>query len=911
MASFFQSLSENPSFFPLFRWVHLFKNLCLHDLRHNVLRTSLTILGVALGVATALSIWLLSQSSVSEFKSGIQQLAGSAAYEIESKTTDRLPETLVKELSWVWDKGVMLRPVIERLAVTSGPNPQVVRFLAVDMLGDQDYREKLWVEGAEPELGKLDIFRKDAVYIGETLAKRLGITRLGQQFSLLVNDQPKQVTVVGILANKGVGGAFSGQVALMDIGSAQQLHGFEGWLSRLEVNLPEDPQAEVSMDTSGDDILGWLKAPVLTASETATAFPWWKDLNKHLEQKGFSLQRPERRGERVEQILQSYHYNLMALSLIALLVGGFLIFNTQSIAVLRRRSLIGGLRALGTNRWEIASLILTESTLIGLLGAGIGWVLGVGFSLLGIQSVSKTVQTLYTGQGFSSLSGVEQTLPWVLLAGVGIALLGAFYPTLEAMRVSPKLALRPFAMDQAITRGWIVKSLVLGLVLLALAFLAAWQPPIQGVPVYGYIAATLGVFGVACLAPAFSEQGLTLWADVCKSGSWVTGRLAALQLLRSPSRSAIAVASLGITLGMLMSMSILIHSFRSTVTLWVNQTLKADLFVQSVAAKVSRESAYLSTETVNKLIALPDVEAADRFLERSVTWEGKRIRLGVGDFDTFLKHGSVIFLNAEPFEQVIQRVQKAVHPSGVISESLANRYHLKVGSTLRLDTPNGPLPIRVEGVYYDFASDQGYLVIPRDTFAGFFPKEANLISNVAIYLRSGASPESFRVNALKALPNGNLLDVRTNQELRQEVLKIFDQTFAITYVMQLIALVVSILAVGNTLVALSLENRSGYGMLRYIGASVQQTRRMVFTQAILLVLMGTLLGILLGYGLSVLLVYVINLQSFGWSVLFLIPWPTLLGYFSLLLGVVLLIGYIPARLVSQLHPPASLRALAS
>jgi putative ABC transport system permease protein len=888
------SANSSNVLFPVKAGWWLFARYHVRDLTRNPLRTALTLFGVALGVALVLAIQLSSQSAVGQFRQSMATLAGSANLEVVSQTSDRFDESVLNQLSWLWQvPKLQAAPILERVLLVPADHatlknkklepPQVLRIFGMNMLGDTDFRGTSWTKNQEPS-NYLDIFKDGQVYLGEGLAERLHVKGRSAQFNVLVDDEKQTLQVAGLLASGNLTGAYAGQVAFMDIGAAQALFKMQGFLTRLELSVPESQKTAVQAR-----------------------------LAKQLAPLGLSVQRPQRRGERVEQIMSSYHYNLTALSLIALLVGGFLIYNTLSIAVLRRRESIGTLRALGASRALVASLVLSEALLLSGAGTLLGLMAGFFLAQGAAHTMGATIQALYTGQNLSTLIIDWPLVGLVGLGGLLLGSLGALIPAWEAASVPPALATRGQAAFNQRRLPWVghqgVEALAgLGVVLALAAFWCATQPMVNGVPVYGYLASTLGVFGVACWVPLLLKHGLTLLAPMLKNLFGVGAQLAALQLRQALGRSSVAVASLAIAIGMQLSMTIMIASFRQTVETWVHQSLKADLFIQPFTSTVSREAGELSAKTIQLIQATKGIAATDPFLERSIVLNNKLIKLGVGNFDTFLRYGHVTMVDGEPFDEVMKRVVQEGRNGALISEVLAVKMGFQKGQTLKLPSPSGALKVTVDGIYHDFASDQGYLIISRNVFGRYFPAQAGLSNSIAIYLKPNVTPEAFRKTLLERLPNnGALLEIRTHNELRQQVLTVFDQTFSITYAMQAIALLVSVLAVCNTLLALVLEHKQELGLLRYLGSSVGQIRQLVVTQGLLLVSFGYGAGCVLGYGLALLLVYVINLQAFGWSIAWAWPWASLLSTLLCLLVAVWLAVQWPAHQAGKIQPPSVLR----
>ena len=852
----------------------LFWQLNGRDLSQNGLRSLLSIIGIALGVSIVLAMNIANHSAVEQFKAGLLKVAGTTTHEIVSQVGPHFNESALNELTFLWPANAQFSPVLEDVAIHPTQN-EVYRVLGVDMLSNAQVSEAQWANGGKPD-NAFTILNARQVYIGKDFAKRQALA-LSDTFNVLMNEREVSVEVAGILSPEGLGGAYSGNLLLMDIGAMQAAYSVKGQLSRVDLELPE------------------ASAPDLITQMTAT-------LPKQL-----TVQTPARRSERVDQLLSSYHLNLSALSLIALIVGGFLIYNTMAITVVRRRPTIGSLRALGATRGQVASCFLLEAGLLGLVGSGLGVGLGLWLAQFAVEAISSTVQIIYTGQAVQQVS-VPDWMPWTALGlGVGFTLLAALAPTLEAASVHPAEATRPASIELRVSR-WSLPLFLLGLALEGVAVWAAYMPLQTNEPAFGYVASTVGILGAALLVPFLLRLLAPLVGKLLNTFVGPEGKLAAVGLVGSLGRSSVAVASLMIAIAMLVSLLLMIGSFRQTVRTWVNQSLRADVFIQPLAGQISRGAGAVTVSTVNTIRSVPGVAAIDPFYETELTLNEKPAKLGVGDFDTFARYGNVQFVDGEAFESVLQRV-RVTGNAGVVSEPLAIKHNLHKGDKVDLPTPSGLMPITIEGIYYDYASEQGYLVIPRRLYRQWFEApQSESVNSVAVYLAEGVSAASVRDVIAAKLPKEARLTLRTNSELKAEVLRIFNQTFAITYGLEAIALIVSFLTVMNTLFALVLENQRDLGVFRYLGASVEQVKRLVLTQALMLGSLGFLFGGALGYGLALLLIYVINRVSFGWSIFITWPWVELGGALVLILLVSWASGVIPARWAAQLKAPSVIRA---
>lgn len=553
------------------------------------------------------------------------------------------------------------------------------------------------------------------------------------------------------------------------------------------------------------------------------------------------------------------------------------------------------------SRAQVLAHYLTEAALYGALGSAggvaLGWGLAHGLSGL----VSQTMQVVYSGQPIGPLAYP----PWLLATGGAVGLLislaGGLIPALEAASVAPAQATRGNSGQSAWLR-WINPLAWLGLGLLGLGVLAGFQPPIHGLPIWGYVSSTLGIVGLTFGSPWILWHTLPWLSNMTKrftgKANSAAVQIGLRQLRGGLGRTAIAVSALAVSVGMVVSLTIMIASFRQTVQTWVNQTLRADLFIQPLGATFSRGGGQLSEDTVRLIATTPGIAAIDDFLETSIDLDGTPAKLGVGNFRTFRQYGSVRFVDGEPFDRALDRLSR--NPRGaLVSEPLAVRLGLKRGQSLSLSTPQGPVAVTVENIYYDYASEQGYVLIDRALFRQLYPPGTGS-NSVAVYLPPGGSPEKVRQAILDRLPPASRLTMRTNGELRAEVLRIFDQTFAITYALQAIALLVAVLSVANTLLALTWEQRRQLAVLRATGAAAGQIRQLVLGQAVTLGGYGIGLGGLLGAGLSALLIFVVNRQAFGWTLGLTVPWGTLIECGVALLLASWAAGWWPARQAARM-----------
>jgi putative ABC transport system permease protein len=414
-------------------------------------------------------------------------------------------------------------------------------------------------------------------------------------------------------------------------------------------------------------------------------------------------------------------------------------------------------------------------------------------------------------------------------------------------------------------------------------------------PVFGFAAALLIVLGAVCLVP----EALML---VARLGPWlgqwlgIEARLAMANVSGAVPRLSISVAALSVSLAMLVAVAVMIGSFRETVQYWVSQTLHADLFIATGRRSNLDVQPTISAALESVIVSDPDVEAVERVTGVSMPYRDRLIFLGAADFPVLLEHGALVFKSPRDGAAVIRSAigQDVV----LISEPFANRFATGVGRSVELGTPAGPRSFRVGGVYYDYSTDRGVVLMDRATFTRHFGDARP--TSLSVYLRPGRDPDVVRARLLGELGASHRVFIHTNASLRAEVLRIFDATFAITYVLEAIAILVAVLGVTSTMITLMIERRRDLAMLRQVGASRRQVRRMVMIESGLLGIVGQAFGVAAGFALALILIDVINVQSFGWTIQFHLPMVFLLQASALLLVVTTLAGAYPGRLVADM-----------
>ena len=854
----------------LFYFKDLFWALIVRPVLRDPFRMVITILGVAIGVAVFLSIQLANRQTLQSFEESVNLVLGKADAVVHAEGM-AFDEKYFQELSRVREF-VKSYPVIEGYGVELKTG-QVVEILGTDLLQDSGIRD-FSIKTLEKDLkGLLPIIMDPkGIVLPEKFIPGTSF-KPGDKISFLINGIEKTFNVNAILENKGLARALNGNFALMDIAAAQWAFERIGKLDRIDIEF----KSKQNFESMGEKI-----------SEVLPDF--------------LRVDRPERKNRQVEKMLQAFQYNLTALSFVALIVALYLIYNMVALSVVRRRTEIGTLRAIGATPLLIASIFFIEAGIIGAAGSVIGVWLGKYLAKFSLNAVSITVNNLYTP---SYVTEVEfhwgQSWPYLLL-GVGLSLVSSLIPAIDAARTSPTIVMRRGSYDVKIFRGD-RRLTLLALASFVLAGVFSLLPPIGGFPYFGFLAVFLVIMGVSFLSPAALLLGRDLLKGVCKKFFGGEGFLASMNLSQNIGRNSLAISSLAIAFMMIISMSIMVHSFRQTVIVWIGQTLKADLFVQVAGGRDIDYQYTLPGDRVGDIRKIPGVAAVDLFRAQDISYNDKPAVLGSGDFKALSRYGNLVIKSGPSAQELA--AEMVGQDRAIVSESFALKHEVEIGDSLYLETPNGSAELQVVAVYYDYSRERGYIIIDRSIFIKYYSDTD--VNSFVIYLSNKNEIENVRQEILKTLGADYNLVIRSNSELKQNVLEIFDKTFAITYSLEIIAGCVALLGLFNTLIALILERKREIGILRFIGGFREQVKRMVLIEAGILGFIGSILGVVAGAVVSYILIFVINKQSFGWTIQ--IHYPYAFVLFSLLLfwGVSFIAGLYPAKLAASLNPKEAVR----
>lgn len=849
----------------------LFKTSIRYLLRHPW-QVGLSLLGVALGVAVVVAIDLANTSAQRAFTLSTETITGRTTHQIVGGTQG-LSDTIYRDLV-LQPKPPKAAPVVDGYVSAANESVGPLQVLGVDPFAENGFRGFLGGQAAA-EGDFLPLLSEPATgIVSEQTARRANI-QIGDGLGVIVNGARTSIRIIGILkpqdeaSQRGLDG-----VLLVDIATAQELFNKVRQLSRIDLILPEGAAGEQAR------------------AQIAQRLP-----------QGVEIVTPGTRSQAIQQLSRAFEVNLTALSLLALVVGMFLIYNTVTFSVVQRRGLLGALRCMGVTRREIFVLILSEAALLGVVGSALGVLLGIVLGRGLVTLVTQTINDLYFVVTVRGLFVSPTTLLKGIGLGLGATVLTALVPATEASFTPPRTVLRRSSVEERI-RTAIPLVTGLGIVLLALGFGLLWLPSRS---LWLSFAGLFGlVFGCALLTPLATLLLMQLLRPVGGRLFGLLGRMAARDVIAALSRTSVAIAALMIAMSVTVGVGIMVGSFRQTVITWLETSLQADIYVSPPGLAANRVDTVLDPRVVQQLSAAPGIAATIRYRNIEAR-SGDRIVqvIGIDINQRGQRAYTLVPGSARSYEQAWQDFQQG----GVfVSEPFAYRFNMpRTGGTVTIQTDNGPQTFPVSGIFYDYASDQGVVVMPLLRFQRYWNDRA--ISSMALTVQPGANVDAT-VEQLRKLvvgQGGQQVVLRSNRGLREGTLQIFDRTFAITSVLQLLATVIAFVGVLSALMALQLERARELGVMRANGLTPRQLWGVVLGQTGLMGFTAGLLSLPVGLLVALVLVYVINRRSFGWTLNVQYPPQVFVQAMVLALLAALLAGLYPAYRMARTAPALALR----
>jgi putative ABC transport system permease protein len=768
--------------------------------------TALQTLGIAFGVAAAVGIALSARAAFGSFSAAVEFLRGRATHSL-IRPAGAMGEEGLADL--VGDPAVeALSPVLERMVALEDGSP--VRVVGFDPLLDRELRPAFPRLAAGQE-GGLESSLAFLLEPGMILADAAFVEKLGKRPGDSISTVRGELRLAGVFPNPTGEPLF-----LMDIGQAQSFFGLPGKVDRVDLILNDGP--------------GFL-------SRRGT---------------GFRLETREDRRATLGQMVRAFRLNLEVLSLLALFVGIFLIYNTAMFSVISRKRDAGILRSLGATRFELTAAFLVETLLLGMAGGALGGVLGFGLSRFLTGEVGGAISKLY----FFLRPAAPSWSVWIPALGAALGgtagVLGSLWPLREMSRFDPAAALSGRTADRQAARG--VRRLAAAGSLLVVGSLLSFGLFSGSLPAgiagaFGFLIGSSLLVGLAeVMAYPFLKRLLGRLAGL-------PGKVAAGNIHWNLSRTAVAVAAFMVALSMSVGLGTMIGSFRHSVARWLDAQISGDLYISSM------DSAAVPAWLYEDLLRLPGVADVDPYRSVPVSYRGTTVFASGVDAAVLQRRASFRFRRggAKNWDRVREG-------EAIVSESFARRFEVQEGEFVVLDGVRGPEKLRVAGVFFDYTSEHGVVMMDRSRYLGLWSDPE--IDSLGIFIdpneprRAEVEAEVVRRARAAGLP------ALARDDLHANALRVFDATFSVTRPMRSIALVVAFFGVAGALLTLFLERRKEFGIFRALGFGTLQVSAMTVLEGLAMGLLSFGLSIGVGTGMAAILLRVINLRSFHWTVFF-------------------------------------------
>lgn len=818
----------------------LLRALALAPLQARARRSLLALSAIAVGVALGLAVNLVNDAALAEMQQAFRTVAGTADVRIEgaSRTID---EALYARIG-LHPAIESIAPVLEVQAAVAGKR-EPLQVIGLDPFAAVHFTPQLLLPRDDAARDPLALFDGNHIAVSPAVLSWLRESALPEtHLTFSLPHGAHKLAVTGMLA----GIASRQRVAVVDIAVAQELFKLQGQLTRLDLRL-----------APGVDRAAFLR-------DLAALLP-----------AGVHAVTPDIHEQQAASLSRAYRVNLTLLAMIALLCGSLLVFSTQMLSVAGRAGELAFLRVLGVTARGTVGLMLLEAALLGIAGAVLGAALGYGLAWGALQVLGGDLGAGYFHGTRPALGFAPATTLLFMLLGAGAAILGAWVPALAAARAQPAQALKTGSLQDDTGAGPAPR---VGVALYAASALLLYAPAFGGIPVCGYLAIAGLLLGTLLLTPALAAWVFRRVERHTRnlptaSAAW---RLAVTRLAHAPAQAGISLAAVLAAVSLAVAMAIMVVSFRQSLDDWLEQVLPAPAQLRPMAAGAARAQAYFDTAAQQAIRSTAGVMRAEFVRTETLTLNPARPAVALVIRELGGSDG------ADKRLPLVKRYAPATGdlPRVWLSESFLDLYRMQLqldpegGGTFELPLPLNPkqlatLRVQVAGVWRDYARQHGSVVLP---FADYerYTGDARA-HDAALWLREGASAATVFAALKSTLPDVPGLEISETAAVRAASLRIFDRTFAVTYALQAVAVVIGLAGMAAAFMGLIVARRREFGMLRHLGLTRGELTRMLTLEGAALAALGALLGLALGAVLAAVLVFVINPQSFGWSMDYHVP----------------------------------------
>ena len=816
------------SFPPYLLWINAFRYYF-----RNFTQSILAVLGVAVGIAVFVAVDLANDSAKQSFRNSTVRIFGDTEFQLMGSTSgisENVYADVVKsaELQPLLN---IIKPIIDKQINLVNYNgvAEKYRLLGINLINENVLSGNNYgIDFLNSSQPSLNIIAENQVFVSSFLAsnKQLSIAD-----ELLVENTNKKISIVGFFQNdNSLQRELMQNVIITDISVAQNITNSKGVLSRIDIASVDEQNQKIALDK-------WVS----------------------LLPSGVQLIPSYTYSEARKSITKSFDTNLLALSLLALLVGLYLIYNMMTFSIHRRKNLFGTLRAIGVTKNEIFFLVLVEGFLIGLLGALLGIILGIllAYFLLGL--ISSTINYQFFSSSPNSIAFEITIIYQALILGILGSIVSVLIPAWSASRIQPRELIDIYGKYSTYNNYHVV-LFILGLLLCIIGYLITLAPITN--LLIGFIAMFLVIVGLSLTVPTITQVFLLLISFILKKiGRPTIITLSVETIKNSLNTIAICIAALSVSIAMTIGIGCMIQSFRITVEQWLDQSLVADIYIAPPTLGFGQDFKGIDNEFIKYVTDISEIN----YISQLGSYEIFK--------DDYLLNLIVVDSAEKIFDEVIQLKEGEKKDiwkdfvqtdSILLSEPLAFQKNIKINDSFEILTDQGLKSFNVRGIYYDYSSTSGIAMVSKKVYDNYWNNSK--VTSLAIYLSDPQKTEIVSDKLFEKFDADWNLQIISSKKLNDASMEIFDKTFEITFVLRSISLIVAFIGVLGAISAIILSRAREFSILKSIGFTNNQLRSIIGTQTLVIGVISGLISIPLGIIITNLLIQIINKQSFGWSI---------------------------------------------
>ncbi len=821
--------------------------------RHHPLRAGVQVIAIAVGVALGYAVNLINASALDDFSGAVRHVLGQSDFSISGGRLG-FDEEIYAKVAALPEVDIA-SPIVEVEAPVPSQPRSASGLATLRMVGIDIFRAGALSPALIGEPDKTDDSRfallRDGLFLSPAALERFRLTP-GDTLQLQVGPRVERFRIAGSLPRTRAGE----ELGVLDIGAAQSRFGQLGRLHRIDIKIASRV------------------APAAARERIAALLP-----------PGVTLSTPDETTQRVSNVSRAYRVNLNVLALVALFTGAFLVFSLQAQAVVARRTELAFLRITGVTPGELQRLLVIESIATGVVGSVLGLALGAALAALALAALGGDL-----GSGFfaGTRARLSISLDWTIaffVLGICASVAGGWAPAREAARVEPALALKAGSELDALKP--LAGALWPALAVLALGAAAALMPPLAGLPIFGYISIALLLVGAIMLQPRLAQALFERIGRASRRSRSVPWLGATTRLAQAPSGAAIGLAGIVASFALMVAMATMVTSFRQSLDVWLDQVLPADLYARAGSRGESMTTAYFSERDRTLLAQAPGVQRAEfsRFARVTIDPSRAPVTLLIRPFD--------VSRPALPLIGPALGWTPGDAPPAWISEALQELYRVDVGARLKVPLAGALHEFLVIGVWRDYSRQSGAIAL-RDVDYQRITGDATR-TDAALWLAPGVRPNDVIDAVRDRLDVGSQAEFLQPGEIRQLSLDIFDRSFAVTYLLEVAAIVIGLIGIAATFSAQALARTKEFGMLRHLGVTRGQILAQFAIEGLLVTLLGVLSGLAVGFAVALVLIHVVNPQSFHWTMELHVPAGLIVGLVAALLATAALTAVLAGR----------------